>query len=196
MLLISGLGLILWKGRMKSSKVTLVAKGKTAENAVVEGYLATINTASNLFKEVDFEFLNDYETINKINLGDIKNLIIPIQLHSNESVSNYTYKDVLKLTKVPIHTHKLFTQTMNLDSKYGNVCFGEVLSTYQIALSWLIMSGFRDFKIYGVGKDSGYHKEFEKNDDVGNYRDSNWYAWNYNLGVNILKKYDCDWEIL
>ena len=95
---------------MSLLEVTLVAKGKTAENAIVRGKLATINTASNLFDEIDFEFLNDYETLKKINLGNIKNLIIPIQLHSHETVSNYTYKDVQKVTKVPIHTHHLFTQ--------------------------------------------------------------------------------------
>jgi hypothetical protein len=83
-----------------------------------------------------------------------------------------------------------------MDSEFGNKCFGEVLSTYQIALHWLIRHGFRKFHIYGVSKCGQYHKEFEKNDDIGNYRDSTWYAWNYNMGENILEKYECEWEIL
>ena len=174
--------------------VTICGKGRTSSSVKVSGYLACLNTAANLFNSVDFLFINDIETVEKIEWDLVKNLIIPLQLHSECYPSKFTYHDVT--VDANVFTHKLFTQNIPvLSMGTDDFCLGKVWSTYQTALLWLIYIGFRKFNIYGVDRTGKYHEKFVKSNDVGNLRQKSWYDINYDYGKKILEHFDCDYII-
>ena len=191
-------------------KVILCGKGETASLAphAVDNncYVACLNTTANLFSKVDFLFFNDIETLYKIEntkekFEKIENIVIPIQLHSKERVSNLTFKDVvekLNSYNLGIYTYRLHTQ--NIKNPQGETdCFGfgpePIYSTYHSALYWLTTCGFNTFEIYGVSKTGKYDVLFEKNNDAGNKRNLTWYNTNYRIGLSILHRNNCKYEI-
>ncbi len=191
-------------------KIILCGKGETApfaKSAVDNNsYVACLNTSAKLFSKVNFLFFNDVETVHKIENTEekfekIENIIIPIQLHSKEVISNITFEDICKNLdsyNLGIYTYRLHTQKIkNPQNEVDCFKFGPepIYSTYHSALFWLTTCGFRKFEIYGVSKTGKYDSLFKKNNDTGNQRNSTWYDINYRIGLSILNRNNCEYEI-
>lgn len=197
----------------ENKKILLCGKGATSALApktkTEDSYVVCLNTSALMFDKVDFLFINDYETIEKLIKADfdfskLSNLIIPLQLHEKSSISARTYLDVFELLKesnTDIYTYKLHTQTMNfshderVDHSPLSSGHSQIWSTYHSALLWLTALGLREYDIYGVSKDGVYDSFFEKNNDVGEARNLNWYEINYNVGIYILERNNCSYNI-
>ena len=201
-----------------SRTVIICGKGqsitKIKEADLDNKYIACLNSATLFVDDVDFLFVTDIERLDTLlevetNFSKIKNLISPIQVHRNERPSAVTYLDVAKKTQrydLNLYTYCLQTQTMRnpKTEEIDKFTFGpEVMySSFVCALFWLTNAGFRNFEMYGVGTNPKYAQKFIDNNDSGTLRkgiegtnmSDTWFVANYNSGVSIMQRFDCNFK--
>jgi hypothetical protein len=195
---------------IENKRAVILGKGISLEQYTYnkeKDIVFSLNTAALCLDVIDFLVLNDIETINKFvesgNIKKVKNIILPIQLHKNETVSSILCTDVLDIIcekDITLYTYKLFTQRnkeiLSNDSfdKFG-FKYSRILSTLHVASQWSIMAGFKNIQVYGCSMSPEYSEVFEKNDDCGNLRSRHWYVQNYNILLNILNDSKIEYNI-
>lgn len=198
-------------------EVLICGKGsslvKIFDEDLSDKIVVCLNSSSIFFEKVDFLFTTDIERFNSLfevesNIQKVKNIVCPIQMHEFEVPSRFTYLDVfekLQKQKVNLFTFCLQSQKMQKpdDDRIDKFTFGPepMYSTYICSLFWLINAGFYKFKVFGVSTDGVYADEFIKNGEFGkNTRGTkqiprSWFVSNYNAGVKILKRNNCEFKI-
>ena len=128
----------------------------------------------------------------------------PIKLNVKTKSENYPIiigSNIIKNLdsyNLGVYTYSLHTQRIkNPQGEIDCLKFGPepIYSTYHSALFWLTACGFKKFEIYGVSKTGKYDSLFKDNNDVGNTRDLTWYDLNYRIGLSILNRNNCEYEI-
>jgi hypothetical protein len=175
--------------------------------------IVCLNSSSIFFPRVDFLFTTDIERFDSLfklesEVEKIKNIVCPIQMHEFEVPSRFTYLDVFE--RLREHEANLFTfclpsqkMTNPKDDRVDKFVFGPepIYSTYTCSLFWLINAGFKKFKIFGVSTDGVYAEEFLKNGEFGKNTlgskkiPRSWFQANYNTGIKILRRNDCEFKI-
>jgi len=200
-----------------SKTVLLCCKGPSSIDAPshVDGkYVAVTTSACNLFERCDFLFSNDVEFFETGNIDHVDNVIVPLVMHATEDgqagihedipIERHVFHQALKnyCEGNNIYTYKLFTQdkserysSMDIHPRGDDVLFPFLLSGYHTALYWLILAGFRSFEIFGVSE-CGQYNDLTVNKSVPKVaRPQDWYESNYQYGIDILDRHNCNYGI-
>lgn len=158
---------------MIDSKIILVGKGPSARKISKSSdyKIACLNNAIILCEEVDYLFINDFETLDLINTSEwnkVKNLIIPTYPHFNFSPNKelpYT-AFIKKLPNIPIkyHIHQLDTC---LDKDPTIPYLGKSYSVGITAIQWLGINGCKELDFCGIDPEGGYNPIFNISDKKG-----------------------------
>lgn len=199
-------------------EVVICGKGaslsRIGEIDLEDKIICCLNSATLFVDRVDYLIVTDMPRLEFLlekeqNFQKIKNIIMPIQLHEFQRVSNHTYLDALELLKdkdVNVYTFHLNTQNIEdpETDQIDKIKFGPeiIMSTFHVALFWLTHTGFDKFKIFGVGKSPVYQEVFNKLGDVhaiGKRGEllltpPTWFENNYSNGVKILDRQGAEYD--
>lgn len=198
-----------------SKTVVVSGKGPTSSLAVdqTEGkYVAVTTSVCDIFPRCDFVVSNDAEFLETNSLDNIDNLIVPIIIHRNVGgragvhdrlpKSEHYFYDILKdKGDFGVFTYRLFTQNMSSFKNESTIEGGDdvllpyLLSGYHTALHWLCLVGFRNFEIYGISKNGGYNNETINQKVPKQLRSRAFFEQNYQMGIDILTKNNCNYII-
>jgi 3,5-epimerase/4-reductase len=149
------------KNFININTITIIAKGESAK--YIDDAIG-INQGI-IFTNKKYLFMNDFVSFFGIEeyIQDIKYIFIPDYPHNGEDAySNLTYKNVIRYLKKYNFQGKLFIyqiQTSLSELKFNNYTFNSCSSTDISIKFFNKFIQINNFKLYGVGKGSLYHKD-------------------------------------